>query len=110
MGDTKQGRDKQADDEAQRQRERELEEALARGDESEPEPESGGELGALDAALETEHYPTTTHELIESYGNHEVESQRGWRSIAEVLAPVDDESYDSADDVRRRILGLLDRK
>ena len=37
MADTKQGRDKQAHDEAKRQRERDLEEARNRGDEAEPE-------------------------------------------------------------------------
>src|SRR6056297_1618668 len=36
MADTKQGRDKQAHDEAKRQRERDLEEARKRGDEAEP--------------------------------------------------------------------------
>ena len=37
MGDTKQGRDKQANDEAKRQRERDLKEARKRGDEAEPD-------------------------------------------------------------------------
>ena len=41
MADTKQGRDKQANDEATRQRERDLEEARKRGDEAEPDAEDG---------------------------------------------------------------------
>lgn len=41
MADTKQGRDKQADDEANRQRERDLAEARKRGDEVEPDREAG---------------------------------------------------------------------
>jgi len=41
MADTKQGRDKQANDEAKRQRERDLEEARKRGDEAEPDAEDG---------------------------------------------------------------------
>jgi hypothetical protein len=108
MTDTKTDRDKQADDEERRQREREREEARDRADEAEPPRDDPGEqLGDLDAALDTHEYPTTTHEVIEAYGDHAVESQGGWRSIGEVLAPLDDETYDSADDVRHRIQQLL---
>ena len=42
MADTKQGRDKQANDEAKRQRERDLKEARERGDETEPDREGDG--------------------------------------------------------------------
>ncbi|QLK26897.1 hypothetical protein HYG81_04605 [Natrinema zhouii] len=110
MGDNKKGRDKQADDEERRQRERELEEARDRGDESEPvHDETGERLGDLDEALESQDYPTMTDELIEAHGDREVETQEGWKSIDEVLAPIDNEQYDSADDVRNRIQGLIHR-
>ena len=110
MADTKTDRNKQADDEERRQRERELAEARDRADEAEPSRDNPGEkLGDLDPALDTHEYPTTTHELIEAYGDHEVESREGWKSIGEVLAPIDDETYDSADDVRHRIQRLLNR-
>ncbi|TQQ82626.1 hypothetical protein EGH24_04015 [Halonotius terrestris] len=42
MADTKQGRDKQAHDEAKRQRERDLKEARRRGDEDEPDHAADG--------------------------------------------------------------------
>lgn len=106
MADDKQGRDKQAADEERRQRERELQEARDRADEVEP----GKQLGDLDDALENQDYPTTTEQLIEAYGDAEVETQGGWKSIVEVLAPVDDETYDSADDVRDQILRLINRR
>lgn len=114
MADDKKGRDKQADDEERRQRKRELEEARDRGDEAEPEPEpihddAGERLGDLDEALEEQEYPTTTEEVIEAHGDREVEAQEGWKSVDEVLAPVDDETYESADDVRSRIQGLIRR-
>jgi hypothetical protein len=41
MADTKQGRDKQAHDEAKRQREHDLKEARKRADEAEPDAEDG---------------------------------------------------------------------
>ncbi|MFD1565255.1 hypothetical protein ACFR99_17095 [Haloarchaeobius amylolyticus] len=43
MGDTKEGRDKQADDAEEHQRERELSEELERGDEAEPPREDDEE-------------------------------------------------------------------
>ena len=110
MADNKKGRDKQADDQERRQRERELTEARDRAGEVEPplnHPDH--ELGDLNAALETIHYPTTTDELIEVYGDRTVHSQRGSTAIRNVLALIDNETYDSADEVRTRMLKLLHR-
>lgn len=110
MADNKKSRDKQADDEERRQRERELEEARNRADEAEPVHDDTGEkLGALDEALESHDYPTTTDELVTAYGDREIETQGGQESINDVLAPIDNETYDSADDVRNRIQGLIHR-
>lgn len=110
MADNKKGRNKQADDKERRQRRRELEEARNRADEAEPIHDDPGErLGDLDEALENHDYPTTTDELTELFGDREVQTQGGWKSIEEVLAPVDNESYASADDVRSRIQGLIRR-
>lgn len=110
MADDKRGRDKQADDEERRQRERSLEEARDRADEAEPMREDPSEqLGDLDEALETHDYPTTTDDLVESYGDYELETQGGTRSLEEVLARTDTQTYDSADDVRSRIQGLIHR-
>ncbi|MFC4438166.1 MULTISPECIES: DUF5789 family protein [Natrialbaceae] len=111
MADDKKGRNEQADDEERRQRERELEETRDRGDELEPVRDETGEgLGSFDEALENREYPTTTDELIEAYGDREVETREGRRSIDEVFAPVDTEQYDSADDVRNRIWEPLRRE
>ena len=110
MGDDKRGREKQADDEGRRQREREVEEARTRADEAEPlRDDSSGQLGDLDEALEKVVYPTTTDELVERYGGYEVQTQSGEESLETVLASTDNQTYDSADDVRSRILGLIHR-
>lgn len=114
MADNKRGREKQADDAERRQQERELDEARTRADEPEPEVEPvhdpGEQLGDLDGTLENHDYPTTTDDLIEAYGDQTVETQSGWESIDEVLAPIDNETYDSADDVRIRIQELIHRE
>lgn len=110
MADDKQGRDKQADDEDRRQREREVEDARNRADEAEPiRDDPSGQLGDLDEALETHGYPTTTDELVEAYGDYEIETRGGRKSLDDVLASTDNQTYSSADDVRSRIQGLIHR-
>lgn len=105
MADNNTGRDKHADDE-----ERDRETARDRADEAEPIHDDPGErLGDLDDALETQDYPTTTEELIQAYGDREVETQGGVKPISDVLAPIDNETYESADEVRNRIQGLIHR-
>lgn len=110
MGDNKKGRDKQADDQERRQRERELQESRDRADEPEPiDTDPSEQLGELDDELEDHDYPTSTDDLIEAYGDREVETQSGSTSIEEILAPINNELYESADDVRNRIQGLIHR-
>jgi hypothetical protein len=110
MADDKRSREKQADDEERRQREREVAEARTRGDEAEPMRDGPvDQLGDLDEALETHDYPTTTDDLIEAYGDYQIETQDGWESLDEVLAPTDNQTYVSADDVRSQIRGHIHR-
>ncbi|NHX37589.1 MULTISPECIES: DUF5789 family protein [Halolamina] len=109
MTDDEQSRDEQADDEKRRQRERMQEEARTRTDEEEPmRVDSGERLGDLDEALESHEYPATTTELVEAYGDYEVETQGGKKPMEDVLSATDDEIYDSAEDVHRRILTLIE--
>lgn len=110
MADDKQSRDEQADREKDRQRERDVEEARTRGDEREPVGEDqSGRLGDLDEALESHDYPATTTELVEAYGEYELETQSGEKSLEAVLSSTEDQMYESAEDVRKRVLGLIRR-
>ncbi|MFC4552536.1 MULTISPECIES: DUF5789 family protein [Halorussus] len=110
MPDDKQGRDENADDEEGRQPEREQEEVRDRAHEDQAKlGDPSGQLGDLDEALEAQEYPTTTNELVEAYGDYEIETQRGTESLEEVLASTENQTFDSADDVRSRILGLIHR-
>ena len=69
----------------------------------------GGRLGDLDAALNAQDYPATTDELVEVSGDYVIDTQGGTETLEEVLASTDNQTYDSADDVRSRILGLIHR-
>lgn len=110
MADDKQSRDAHADREEKRQRERVVEEARSRSDEEEPiGSDPRGRLGGLDEALESHNYPAMTNELVGAYGDYELETQDGTRTLADVLSSTDDQAFDSADDVRSRVLGLIGR-
>ncbi|RDI71403.1 DUF5789 family protein [Halopelagius longus] len=110
MPDDKKGRNKQADDREKRQRKREMEEARDRADEEEPmSGDADDRLGDLDDALESHEYPTTTDELVEAYGDYEVQTRDGKESVESVLDSTGEQAYDSPDDVRSRILGLIHR-
>lgn len=109
MTDNNQSRNKKTDDE-QHQPEREREEVRDRAHESRAKRgDPGGRLGDLDEVLEAQEYPITTDELVEAYGDYEIETQGGTESLEEVLASTNNQTYDSADDVRSRILGLIHR-
>ncbi|WP_227357643.1 DUF5789 family protein [Haladaptatus salinisoli] len=98
------------DDEERHQSEREVEEVRNRaGEDEQKHGDPSAQLGDLDEALETHDYPTTTDELVEAYGGYEIETQGGTESLEEVLASTDNQTYDSANDVRSRILGLIHR-
>ncbi|KAB1185318.1 MULTISPECIES: hypothetical protein [Haloferax] len=110
MPNNKRGRDENLDDEQRQQPERKREEVRDRVREDRAMSGAlGGRLGGLDEVLESEDYPVTTDELVEAYGHYEIETQGGTESLEEVLAPTDNQTYDSADDVRSRILGLIHR-
>lgn len=110
MADDNQSRDGQMDDEEQRQPEREREEVRDRATENQQtHGDPSEQLGELDSVLETQDYPTTTDELVEAYGDYEIQTKSGEKSLREVLASTKNQTYDSADDVRSRILGLIHR-
>ncbi|WP_049986245.1 DUF5789 family protein [Halobellus rufus] len=110
MSDDKRDRDENADDDQPQQAERKQESVRNRATEDRAmSGDAGGRLGDLDEALESHTYPTTTDELVGAYGDYEVETQGGTESLEEVLASTDNQTYDSADDARSRILGLIHR-
>ncbi|WP_246308058.1 DUF5789 family protein [Halorarum salinum] len=51
----------------------------------------------------------TTDGLVEASVDYAIDTQGGEESLEEVLAPTDNQTYDSADDVRSRTLGLVHR-
>lgn len=97
-------------DESSRQPERKDEEVRDRAhEEGAMNGDPSGRLGDLDEALESQTYPITTDELVASHGDCQIETQGGTTSLEEVLAGTENQTYETADDVRNRVLGLIHR-
>jgi len=110
MSENNRERDENAGDDGRRRPERAVEAVRDRPrEDGAMSGDPGGRLGDLDDVLEAHDYPTTTNELVAAYGDAEIETRNGTTSLDHVLASTDNQTYDSADDVRTRILGLIHR-
>lgn len=69
--------------------------------------EQGVEFGPLADDLQNEEYPLSNGDLLETYGDREIDLQDGGESLNEVLAPLEDRSYDDADDVMQTVIGMV---
>ncbi|MFB6150405.1 MAG: hypothetical protein ABEJ40_01235 [Haloarculaceae archaeon] len=103
MADDKQGRDDQARGADDRQRRRAVLEELERMDEVEP-PVEADALDDVEAGIRSLEYPVTAAAVVEAVGDREVESTDGTYTVAELVPRTDEETYDSPDEVRARVL------
>jgi len=67
----------------------------------------GVDLGELSEELDDHEYPVSADDLVEEYGDHEIELENGSETVRSVLGPLN-EDYESADDVRQSIVGMVD--
>jgi hypothetical protein len=68
---------------------------------------SGVEFGDLMSDLEDVEYPRSADDVIEQFGDREVTHANGSETVRELLEPVGDATYDSADGVRREMLNMI---
>ena len=69
--------------------------------------ELGVELGDLEDDLESADYPMDSEELMDRYGDRELDLQGGSETLREALATGDDETFESADEVQQAILNRV---
>ncbi|WP_158058768.1 DUF5789 family protein [Halorussus halophilus] len=69
--------------------------------------ELGVELGDLEDDLESADYPMDSGELMDKYGDRELDLQGGSETLREALATGDDETFESADEVEQAILNRV---
>ncbi|WP_122090831.1 DUF5789 family protein [Halalkalicoccus subterraneus] len=82
---------------------------------TQPEPtdrtrEQGIEFGALAEELTTVEYPADCTELIDTYGDESLQLPNGSQSFRNVLEPLEGERFDSSEDVRQAVIGLVNKK
>jgi hypothetical protein len=70
--------------------------------------EQGVEFGSLRDELESEQYPMEKDALLEEYGSHELELEEEDRTLQEVLGPIGEATYDSADEVLQAVITNVD--
>lgn len=69
--------------------------------------EQGVEFGSLADELENEEYPIEKSELLETYGDREIELQDGEQTLQEVLDPLGETTFESAEDVVQSVIGMV---
>lgn len=72
----------------------------------------GVEFGGLAEDLEAHDYPTTASELVEKYGERELELPNGEQTFAEALGPLaeqeGEETYESVEEVKQIVLNMVE--
>lgn len=67
-------------------------------------------LGDVDELLDDRDYPVSAEEFVADHGRQEIESNHGKTTLEEVLAPEDDETFDSPEELREQIEDRLERE
>ncbi len=76
-------------------------------DQNDESREQGVEFGSLADDLEDEEYPIDTEALLERYGDRELGLGDDTATLQTVLEPQGEATYESADDVRQSIIGMV---
>ncbi len=56
------------------------------------------------------HYPTTTSEIINQYGDHEITLENGTETIGEILSRLGEETFETPDSVQQSLLSGVSHK
>jgi hypothetical protein len=74
------------------------------------ERKQGVDFGDLDDELDAHDYPAAKDELVEEYGDHELDLPKGEMTFEEALEGYDptDGEFEDADDVRSAVKNMVD--
>jgi hypothetical protein len=70
--------------------------------------EQGIEFGDLAEKIDTHTYPVTSTDLIEAYGDYELELPDGTRTLRDLFEPFQDEQFQSPADARQTVFNVVD--
>lgn len=68
------------------------------------------QLNGTGDAIDAHEYPATTEELIEEYGDRSLELPNGTETVAEVLARLESETFESSHEARLAVYSAVSRK
>ena len=71
------------------------------------DPAETVDFGSLSRALEHHDYPTTNEELLDEFGEHELEFPDGSETLAEVLSAHEGVTYESPEEVRDAVVNVV---
>ena len=69
--------------------------------------ELGLDFSNVEDDLENEDYPITADELLDKYGDREIETAGGSESFGEVLVTGGDEEFESFDEIKQTVLNRV---
>ena len=67
----------------------------------------GVELGDLREQLREHEYPASQEELLEAYGDEELELAEKTATFEELVGPLNEDGYDSYDEIERAIMNMV---
>ena len=70
------------------------------------DPAETVDFGSLSRALERHDYPATNEELLDKFGEHELEFPNGSETLEGVLSAHEGVTYESADEVREAVVNV----
>lgn len=70
--------------------------------------EQGIDFGELDEMHEQQNYPVTMDELLDEYGEYEIEHSNGTTTLRDIVGPLEQENhtYESAEEVRQMFINI----
>ena len=72
--------------------------------------EQGIDFGELDDRLDAASYPISLDELLAEYGDAQLAMGDETTTLREVLEPLEDDEYDSVEEVRQAVFNMADRE
>ena len=78
--------------------------------ESTDDREQGIDFGDADDAIDAASYPLSLDELLAEHGDAELEMGDETTTLREVLEPLGDDEYESAEEARQAVFNMVDRE
>ncbi len=79
-------------------------------DHGQDDREQGIDFGEVDDAIDAASYPLTLDELLADHGDAELAMGDETTTLREVLGPLGEDEYESAEEVRQAVFNMVDRE